>query len=152
MSNYISQKPCHVITNPRHILRQTMLTIDSMGPLLLTWIVLIPAWKTNYVRYTVWDEITSPFPNFNGTAVEVCEWISSFIPHFNVHVIAYPCSGLKLNHVSERDPWVLVPSIVFTIQNKDFLVGSIANNCYVSVSENNIKCKCIFMVYITLNM
>ena len=27
----------------------------------------------------VWDEITYPFPNFNGTAVEVWEWISNFI-------------------------------------------------------------------------
>ena len=29
----------------------------------------------------VWDEITYPFPNFNGVTVEVCEWISNFIPH-----------------------------------------------------------------------
>ena len=42
----------------------------------------------------VWDEITYPFPNFNGTVFEVWEWISNFIPHFTGHVIAYPC-GLK---------------------------------------------------------
>ena len=30
----------------------------------------------------VWDEITFPFPNFNGSTVEVWEWISNFIPHF----------------------------------------------------------------------
>ena len=39
----------------------------------------------NYIHYKVWDEITYPFPNFNGTAVGVWEWISNFIPHF-VHV------------------------------------------------------------------
>ena len=34
-------------------------------------------------------EITYPFPNFNGTAVEVCEWINNFILHFTVHVIIF---------------------------------------------------------------
>ena len=29
----------------------------------------------------VWDEITYPFPSFNGYTVEVWEWISEFIPH-----------------------------------------------------------------------
>ena len=27
----------------------------------------------------VWDEITYPFPKFNGITVEVWEWISNFI-------------------------------------------------------------------------
>ena len=34
----------------------------------------------------VWDEITYPFPNFNGCTVEVWEWISNFIPHFMMDV------------------------------------------------------------------
>ena len=42
----------------------------------------------------VWDEITYPFPNFNGCTVEVWEWISNFIPHFYEYVITYPCSML----------------------------------------------------------
>ena len=25
----------------------------------------------------MYDQITYPFPNFNGSAVDVCEWISS---------------------------------------------------------------------------
>ena len=29
------------------------------------------------------DEITYPFPNFNGTAIEVWEWISNIISHIN---------------------------------------------------------------------
>ena len=32
------------------------------------------AWKKNHNNYEVWHEITYPFPNFNGTAVEVSEW------------------------------------------------------------------------------
>ena len=40
---------------------------------------------------TMWDQITYPFPNFNGCTVEVWEWISNFIPHFIRDVITYPC-------------------------------------------------------------
>ena len=36
---------------------------------------LIPAWLSSYIQYDVWDEITSPFPNFFGKA----EVISSYI-------------------------------------------------------------------------
>ena len=32
---------------------------------------IIPAWISNYIHYNVWDEITFPFPNFNGSTVEV---------------------------------------------------------------------------------
>ena len=42
----------------------------------------------------VWDEIAYPFPNFNGGAVEVWEWISYFIPHFVMYVIIYSCGDL----------------------------------------------------------
>ena len=37
--------------------------------------------RNNIHRYIciVWDEITYPFPNFNGATVEVWEWISSFM-------------------------------------------------------------------------
>ena len=34
-------------------------------------LALIPAWMRNYIHYNVWDEITYPFPNFNGATVEV---------------------------------------------------------------------------------
>ena len=53
------------------------------GPLLLTLI-------SNYIHYIVSDEITYSFLNFNGTTVEVYEWVSNFIPHFIEHVITYP--------------------------------------------------------------
>ena len=32
---------------------------------------------SDYIHFKVWDEITFPFPNFNGCAVEVWEWISN---------------------------------------------------------------------------
>ena len=38
----------------------------------------------------VWGEITYPFLNFNGAAVEGKEWISNFIPHIIMGVITYP--------------------------------------------------------------
>ena len=44
----------------------------------------------NYIHYKVWDEITYPFPNFNGATVEAREWISYFIPPFTRLVITYP--------------------------------------------------------------
>ena len=60
-------------------------------PLLLTLINLIPAWISNHIPDTMRDEINHPFPNFNGCAVEVREWIQNFIPHFKLDVITYPC-------------------------------------------------------------
>ena len=44
---------------------------------------------SNYTHYKLWDEITYPFPNFNGCPVEVYEWISNLIPHFTGHVVNY---------------------------------------------------------------
>ena len=38
---------------------------------------LIPAQKSNYAHYKVWNEITFPFPNINCAAVEVWEWTSN---------------------------------------------------------------------------
>ena len=36
-----------------------------------------------------WDEITSPFQNFNRATFEVWEWISNFTQHFIMNVIIY---------------------------------------------------------------
>ena len=35
----------------------------------------------------MWDEITFPFPNFNGDTVEVWESVRDVIPQFTGHVI-----------------------------------------------------------------
>ena len=59
-----------------------------LGPLGLT---LISAQISNYIHHIVLDEITYPFPNFNGATVEVWGWISNFIRHFTGQVITYPC-------------------------------------------------------------
>ena len=34
-------------------------------------LTLMQAWRSNYIHYNVWDEITYPFLHFNGAAVEV---------------------------------------------------------------------------------
>ena len=39
---------------------------------------LIQAWISNHMPDTMRNEITYPFPNFNGV---VCEWIGKFIPY-----------------------------------------------------------------------
>ena len=83
------------------------------GALLLIWInfnprlSLIPTWINNHIPSKAWDEITSPFPNFNGCTVQVTEWISNFKPHFIIDVILLIHVGLKLIHVNEWGPrWV----------------------------------------------
>ena len=44
----------------------------------------------NHMLSKVWDEITYPFPNFNGFTVEVWEWVSNFILQFIMGVITCP--------------------------------------------------------------
>ena len=45
---------------------------------------------SNDIYCKVWDEIAYLFPNINGAAVEVWEWIRNFIPNLTWHVITYP--------------------------------------------------------------
>ena len=45
--------------------------ITNGGPFYEHGLTLIPAWMSNYIHYTVWDEITYQFLNFNGATVEV---------------------------------------------------------------------------------
>ena len=56
----------------------------------ISMIYLIPAWIRNHMPSKVCDEITQPFPNFNGWTVEFWEWISNFITFFIIVVITYP--------------------------------------------------------------
>ena len=46
-----------------------------MDPFCQHWLTFIPAWINNYIHPKVWDEITYLFPNLNGAAVKVWEWI-----------------------------------------------------------------------------
>ena len=58
--------------------------------LLLEWINFNPNTdKYIYIPHIVSDKITYLLPKFNGTAIEVWEWISYFITHFTIHVIVY---------------------------------------------------------------
>ena len=61
------------------------------------------AWIRNYIHYKVWDEIIYSSPNFNGTAVEVWEGISSFTPYWAWYYLSM--TGL-------RGPW----DVVYTIR------------------------------------
>ena len=47
-----------------------------------------PAWVSNQMLS---NDITYPFPNLSGCAVEVWEWMRNFIPHFIVGVFIFPC-------------------------------------------------------------
>ena len=48
----------------------------------------------------MWDEITYPFPNFNGATVEVWEWDKQFHPTFYNGCNYVAMVGLKLSYVS----------------------------------------------------
>ena len=52
----------------------------------------------------VWDEITYPFPKFNGCTAEVWEWISKFTSPLYNDCDYLSMLGLQLNHVSKGGP------------------------------------------------
>ena len=56
---------------------------------------LLTPWKSNYIHNTAWDKISYSFPNFNGAAVEIWEWISNFIQHYIMDVITLACWDLS---------------------------------------------------------
>ena len=69
---------------------------SSRAPLLTYSLTLIPAYISNYMPSKVWDEITNPFPEFNGSTGEVWEWISNIIPFLKINeVIIFPFWSLK---------------------------------------------------------
>ena len=90
--------PCHNIIIA-HTIKNTIFPfvyfdynrINHVINLPLIGLTLISVWISNYIFSNEWDEITYPFPNFNGCTVEVWEWISNYIPHFMMDVIIYPC-------------------------------------------------------------
>ena len=86
----ISQTVMHF---QRQNIEQTLTSLQnsSQVSLLQTLIILILAWINNLIYYKLWDEITYPFPNFNGETVGVWKWINNFILPFIGHEIAYPC-------------------------------------------------------------
>ena len=93
------------------------------GPLYYHGLTLIPARTSNFIQFIVWDNITYPFPNFNGGAVGVWKWISKFVQHFTGHV------RIKINHVSERAP---LPSYQHGSRRWDY-----------DMYNDHIKCFCV---------
>ena len=67
----------------------------------------ISAWISNHMPSEVWDEITYPFPNFNGCTVEVWEWVSNFVPHFVMDLITYPCWDWSETTFSKKEPHMI---------------------------------------------
>ena len=83
------------------------LGVTSRGPFTLT-----PAWMDDYSHYHAWDEITYPFPNFNGCTVEIWEWISNLMTTQFHPTLCWSCDYLcmlvsNLIHISKRVPGVL---------------------------------------------
>ena len=80
-------------------------------------LISIPSWISNHMPSKVWDEITYPFPIFNGATIEGWEWISNFISHFFNGFNYLSMSGFKLNYVSKRSAWILFQngSIMFSL-------------------------------------
>ena len=83
-------------------------------------ITLIQARICNHMPSKVWDEITYPFPYFNGCTVD-WEWISNFMSHFIMRVTVYQCFGLihvvkgpqLLEGVRLLGGWLLIPSCLY---------------------------------------
>ena len=87
---------------PILVRRRFYIVSVPLGPFYWHSLTLIPAWISNHTYHWMWDEITYPFPNFNGATVEVWEWVSNFcivevwewvsnfIPHLIMGVITYP--------------------------------------------------------------
>ena len=67
------------------------------------WITSIPVWISNHMPSKVKDEITDPFPNFNGCTVKVWQWISNFPTPCN-GCNYFSMLGLNLTHVSNGAP------------------------------------------------
>ena len=69
----------------------------AQGPFYHHGLTLFPPWVSNHLSSKMWDEITYPFPNFNGCIIEVwdgCiievwEGISNFITHIITDFITF---------------------------------------------------------------
>ena len=86
---------------------QWYITISSCSTnfsFVLTWINLIQALTINYIRCKEWDDILYQLPNFNGAAVEVCEWIViSSHSLQSIELLIYHFI-INLSHISKRGP------------------------------------------------
>ena len=99
----------------------------------------IPAWISKYMISKVWDKTTCPFPKFNGTTIEVWEWIIKFTPHFTGHMITYPCTA-ALVHLHRGDRKVTRVSVGAPKdvgkchEPRDNTVNHVNNTCGMSLT------------------
>ena len=116
----------------------------------------------------VWEEIIYIFPNWNGSTLQVWEWINNFMPHFIMDVISYPCWYWNIlrkgTHViidvvyTKKGLIALITFITYKLANvmvwccKRINIFSILF-CYVSISflsvedvNRHVKAKAIFHV------
>ena len=63
--------------------------------------MVIPAWISNHMTNKVWDEITYPFPNFNGATIDVLGMNKLFHPTIYNGCDYISTLGLKLIYVSK---------------------------------------------------
>ena len=108
---YIQRFDVNVDISHSFILRRSSHAriLFHQGPFHKHRLILIPSWISNHMPCKVWGEITYPFQNFNGFAIEVLEWKSNFFTDFTGSVITYPCWYSKLIHVSKmgyRSTWI----------------------------------------------
>ena len=73
----------------------------SCDPFYKHGLILISTSISNHMPNKVWDEIAYHFPNFNGTTV--AQFRSTLHDGYNYLSML----GLKLLHVSKRDPWII---------------------------------------------
>ena len=66
--------------------------VNTWGTFYYHELTLIPAWIRHHMPSKIWDEVTNPFPNFNGFTVDVCERRNYFILQFIMDVITHSCS------------------------------------------------------------
>ena len=84
----------------------------------------------------MWDEITYPFPNFNGYTVE---WISNFIPLFIVDVLTYPCSWHWSQSMLVNEAPVVKIGLTCFYHCPSRVAG---------VNKDSIFCLCFFYIWI----
>ena len=58
-----------------------------------------------------WDEITYPYPNLNGSTVDVWEWISNFISRILIDVITYPSGDKSWSMLIKGHPEVYIATM-----------------------------------------
>ena len=103
MVNYVQIYFAHVLVKPRHCpdgFAQTQNNIIYLKAFYEHGLSSIATLKNDSTHYKVWGEITYPFPNLNGAAVEVWEWVSS--PHSLLGVWLLDILRCKLIHASKR--------------------------------------------------